>query len=92
METVPKVAATHMAADGAMLATAMPAATPAPALAADFRAEPSSLRAKASDSLKLHFLWDTSSIPSTNGFGAFAIEFAKSVTRSSRSMLLNLDW
>ena len=92
VEAVPKVVAPHMAADGAMLATAMPAAPPAPALAAEFRAESSSSRAKDSDSLKLRFLRDTSSISSTNDFGVFAIEFTRSVTRSSRSMLLSLDW
>ncbi|MFR9287331.1 hypothetical protein, partial [Varibaculum cambriense] len=71
---------------------AIPAVTPALALAADFHAELSSSWANASDSLKLCLLWETSSMSCTNDFGVFAIEFTRSVARSSRSMLLNLDW
>ena len=86
VDAVPKVVATHIAAVGAMLATAAPAANPAPAPAADFRAASRSFRANSSASRNWALWTSISSKSVSNDFGVLAMLFTSSSTSSIRSV------
>lgn len=81
VDAVPNVVAIHIAADGAMLATAAPAAIPPPALIADCRAASSSSFAYCSACVKAAFSARISSKVLPNSFGELAMLLIRTSTR-----------
>ena len=80
VDAVPNVVATHIAAEGARLATAIPAVTPEAALAAELRAACNSFSAYSLASENSALAIRISSKSCSNDFGVLAIELTSLVT------------
>ena len=85
VEAVPNVVATHIAAVGAMNATDAPAARPAPAPAAAFRASCSSRSAKSRDSVNFLRLTEISSNSASKLLGRLAMLLTRLSTKEIES-------
>ncbi len=86
VDAAPKVVATHMAALGATLATAAPAANPAPPPAADRRAASRSRRANSSTSRNSALSTSIRPMAASKDFGVLAMLLTSASTCSIRSV------